>query len=116
MSPQVSTTSPPAYLDWLTEVFEEAQVPQDAAAKLYLDTCLRRLVKCERGTEEQVYRLLRDRWLRHGPPGHQLLAGLLRDEVFSRRDSPLRPAEGGAYFTNDYVPSAVLPHVGPARR
>lgn len=107
--------TPPAYLDWLTEVFEDAQVPQDDTSRLYLDVALRRIVKCEKGTEEQVYRLLRDRWLRHGLPGRQLLAALLRDEVFSRRDSPLRPTEGHAYFTNDYKPTAVIPNVGPAR-
>lgn len=108
-------TTPPAYLDWLTEVFEEAQVPHDDAARLYLDVALRRIARCEQGTEEQVYRLLRERWLKHGVPGRQLLSGLLRDEVFSRRDSPLRPVEGGAYYTNDYKPNTILPNVGPAR-
>lgn len=115
MSSTVNAASP-AYLDWLTEVFEEAQVPFDEASRRYLDLALRRIAKCENGTEEQVYRALRERWLRHGPPGRQLLAGLVRDEVYSRRDSPLRPTEGHAYFTNDYVPTAVIPHVGPARR
>lgn len=109
------STSTAAYLDWLTEVFEEAQVPHDDAARRYLDVALRRIAKCEQGTEEQVYRALRERWLKHGVPGRQLLAGLIRDEVFARRDSPLRPAEGAAYFTNDYKPTVVLPNVGPAR-
>ncbi len=115
MVPVVTPAAPPAYLDWLTEVFEEAQVPQDDTSRCYLDVALRRIAKCPTGTEEQVYRALRDRWLRHGAPGRQLLAGLLRDEVFSRRDSPLRPTEGNAYYTNAYEPATVLPHVGPAR-
>lgn len=106
----------PAYLDWLAEVFEEAQVPSDPTSLLYLDTALRRISKTEGGSEEQVYRALRERWLKHGAPGRQLLAGLLRDEVFSRRDSPLRPVEGQGYYTNDYQPTTTLPHVGPARR
>jgi hypothetical protein len=91
---------PAAYLDWLTELFEEAQVPYTPATADYLDQCLRRIADAEEDDEETVFRTLRQRWLRHGPPGHQLLAGLLRGEVFARRDSPLRPTEGGAYYTN----------------
>lgn len=101
---------PAAYLDWLTDVFEEAQVPLNAETADYLDVSLRKLVKGEGASEEEVYRRLRQRWLDHGVPGRQLLAGLLRDEVYARRDSPMRPKEGGAYYTNDYVVRARLPH------
>ncbi|MSP54174.1 MAG: hypothetical protein EXR69_00980 [Myxococcales bacterium] len=114
-APPTPNAPPAAYLDWLTDVFEEAQVPHDVVSRRYLDVALRRIAKCPTGTEEQVYRILRDRWLRQGAPGHQLLAGLLRDEVYARRDSPLRPTEGHAYYTNDYQPTAILPNVGPAR-
>jgi hypothetical protein len=47
-----------------------------------------------------VYRTLKQRWLRHGPPGRQLLASLLRGQVFSRRDSPMRPTEGDGHYVN----------------
>jgi len=50
-----------------------------------------------------VYRTLRTRWLNQGLPGRQLLASFLRDEVFSRRDSPMRPKEGAGYFTNEWA-------------
>ena len=53
--------------------------------------------------EEAVFRTLQKRWLRSGPSGRQLLATLLRHEVFSRRDSPLRPQEGVGYLTNDQL-------------
>jgi len=43
---------------------------------------------------------LRETWLRNGPSGRQLLASHLRSEVFSRRDSPLRPTEGVGYYVN----------------
>jgi hypothetical protein len=102
---------PAAYLDWLADVFEEAQVPYTAETADYLDIALRKLVNAPKDDEEVVYRRLRDRWLRHGVPGRQLLAGFIRDEVFSRRDSPLRPREGGAYYTNDYVAKGHPPHV-----
>lgn len=101
---------PAAYLDWLTELFEEAQVPYTPETADYLDLALRKLVKAEKESEEEVFRRLRQRWLNHGMPGRQLLAGLLRDEVFTRRDSPLRPKEGGGYYTNAYVPTAKPPH------
>ena len=91
-----------AYLDWLDDVFEEAQVPHDEASAAWLDASLRRIAGAEGADEETVYRKLRTRWLNHGPPGRQLLAGLLRDEVFARRDSPLRPREGQGYYTNDF--------------
>lgn len=98
-----------AYLDWLTEVFEEAQVEYTPATAAYLDQAIRKIAGVEKGDEEVVYRKLRSRWLNHGLPGRQLLAGFIRDEVYSRRDSPLRPVEGGGYYTNDYVATAVLP-------
>jgi hypothetical protein len=90
-----------AYLDWLTDVFEEAQVPMNTGHDEYLDGCLRLIADAEDATEEEVYQTLQSRWLRHGPPGRQLLASLLRSQVFSRRDSPLRPTEGGGYYVND---------------
>jgi len=98
-----------AYLDWLTEVFEEAQVPYTPETAPYLDVAMRKLVGGEGVSEEEVFRRLRDRWLRHGPSGRQLLAAFVRDEAFSRRDSPMRPKEGGGYYTNAYVPKTVPP-------
>lgn len=92
-----------AYLDWLTDLFDEAQVPYTPETAEHLDRALRRLADAEEDDEETVWRSLRTRWLRHGPQGRQLLAGLLRHEVFSRRDSPLRPAEGVGYYTNDQL-------------
>ncbi len=91
-----------AYLDWLADVFEEAQVPYDAASAPWLDASMRKLVDGERLEEEEVFRRIRDRWLKHGRSGRQLLAAFIRDEVYSRRDSPLRPREGGGYYTNEY--------------
>lgn len=93
---------PAAYLDWLADVFEEAQVPYDAETAPYLDVVMRRLVDAPHESEEEVFRRIRTRWLRHGQPGRQLLGSFLRDEVFARRDSPMRPTEGGGYYTNDY--------------
>lgn len=89
-----------SYLDWLTDLFEEAQVPYTAETAPYLDQCLRRIARAETADEETVFRTLRDRWLKIGPPGRQLLASHLRSEVFSRRDSPMRPTEGNGYYTN----------------
>lgn len=100
---------PAAYLDWLTDVFEEAQVPYNETTSPWLDKCLRILVKGESASEEEVYRRLRTRWLNHGQPGRQLLASFLRSEVFARRDSPMRPHEGGAYYTNEYVMTSKVP-------
>lgn len=90
-----------AYLDWLTDLFDEAQVPYNPETADYLDKALRRIADAPSAPEEEVWRVLQKRWLRHGPSGRQLLAGLLRHEAFSRRDSPLRPHEGVGYFTND---------------
>ncbi len=91
----------PAYLDWLTDLFEEAQVPCNDETAAWLDQCLRRIAGLEKADEEAVYRKLRDTWLRNGPSGRQLLASLLRSEVYSRRDSPMRPQEGVGYYTNE---------------
>ena len=88
------------YLDWLTDLFDEAQITYDAETAVYLDQCLRRIAGAEGADEETVFRKLRDGWLRNGPSGRQLLAGLLRSQVFSRRDSPMRPTEGVGYYTN----------------
>lgn len=89
-----------AYLDWLVDLFEEAQVPYNENTAEYLDLCLRRIAGSEGADEEAVFRKLRDTWLRNGPSGRQLLASHLRSEVFSRRDSPLRPTEGVGYYVN----------------
>jgi hypothetical protein len=88
------------YLDWLTDLFEEAQVPYDATTSPWLDQALRRIAKAEKDDEETVYRKLEKRWLRNGKAGWQLLAGLLRHEVYARRDSPIRPQEGLGHYTN----------------
>lgn len=92
------------YLDWLTDLFAEAQVPYTAENAAWLDVSLRRIAGCApTASEDEVYRTLRTRWLNQGLPGRQLLASFLRDEVFSRRDSPMRPKEGAAYFTNEWA-------------
>lgn len=100
---------PALYLDWLADIFDEAQVPYNTETAAYLDVAMRRLVDAEKEPEEVVYRRIRDRWLKHGQPGRQLLAAFIRDEVFARRDSPLRPKEGGAYYTAAYRPTAQPP-------
>ncbi|RME29098.1 MAG: hypothetical protein D6798_00945 [Deltaproteobacteria bacterium] len=92
---------PAAYLNWLTDLFEEAQVPYTPETADWLDRSLRRIADAEDQPEEVVWRTLQRRWLRHGPSGKQLLAALLREHAYARRDSPLRPHEGQAYFTND---------------
>ena len=95
------------YLEWLADLFEEAQVPFNPDTAAFLDVSLRKIAGLAEGaSEEEVYRRLRSRWLNQGQPGRQLLASFLRDEVFSRRDSPMRPAEGNAYFTNDWAKNA----------
>ncbi len=98
-----------AYLDWLVEIFDDAQVPYTPETAEYLDLSLRKLVKAPTEPEEEVYRRLRERWLKHGLPGRQLLTAFLRDEVYARRDSPLRPKEGEGYYTNDYKMTAEPP-------
>lgn len=92
------------YLEWLAELFDEAQVPYTAENAEFLDQCLRRIAGTPAGaSEEVVYRALRTRWLNQGVPGRQLLGSFLRDEVFARRDSPMRPKEGEGYFTNEWA-------------
>lgn len=92
------------YLDWLTELFEEAQVPYTPESAPWLDQALRRIAAVPAGaSEETVFRALRSRWLNQGPPGRQLLASFLRDEVFVRPDSPMRPREGEGYYTNEWA-------------
>lgn len=92
------------YLDWLTELFDEAQVPVTADNAAFLDQCLRRIAGTPAGaSEETVYHALRTRWLNHGVPGRQLLGSFLRDEVFVRGGSPMRPKEGDGYFTNEWA-------------
>lgn len=97
------------YLDWLTDAFEEAQVPYTPETAPHLDAIVRGLVGAQDLPEEEVYRRVRERWLRHGPSGRQLFAAFLRDDAFSRRDSPMRPAEGAGYYTNAYVPRTTPP-------
>ena len=92
-----------AYLEWLTDLFAEAQVPYTPETADFLDLALRHIADAEEDDEETVVRRLRQKWLRHGPEGRQLLAALLRHEAYSRRDSPLRPHEGMGYFTNDQI-------------
>jgi hypothetical protein len=101
---------PASYLEWLADVFEEAQIPYTPETAPYLDVCVRKLVDGASVSEEEVFRRIRERWLRHGPSGRQLLAAFLRDDVFSRRDSPMRPREGEAYYTNAYQPRTVFPN------
>jgi hypothetical protein len=98
-----------SYLDWLADVFEEAQVPYTPDTAAYLDVSMRKIVNAEGQPEEEVFRRVREKWLKHGPSGRQLLAAFIRDEVYSRRDSPLRPKEGEAYYTNAYTPKTTVP-------
>jgi len=92
-----------SYLDWMTDLFDEAQVSYSPKTAHHLDAALRRIADAEEDDEETVWRKLRSRWLRHGPSGRQLLAGLLRQQIYSRRESPLRPTEGVGYYTNDQL-------------
>jgi hypothetical protein len=107
---------PAAYLDWLVDLFDDAQIPYTPETADYLDRSLRKLVDGAALTEEEVFGRLRHRWLKHGPSGRQLLHALLRDEFYVRRDSPYRPTEGGGYYTNDYKPSVEPPHGGENSR
>lgn len=95
------------YLEWLADLFDEAQVPFTPETADFLDVSLRKIAGLEaNATEEAVYHRLRQRWLNQGQPGRQLLASFIRDEVFSRRDSPMRPTEGQGYFTNEWAKNA----------
>jgi hypothetical protein len=99
-----------SYLDWMKELFDEAAIDYTPESASYLDKALRKISGVAEGaSEEQVYRKLRARWLNHGQPGRQLLVSLLRDEVHSRRDSPMRPQEGDAYYTHNYMVTDQLP-------
>ena len=89
-----------AYLEWIDDLLEEAQVPLGPETAGYIDTCLREIAGVGNADAEAVYRALHQGWLRHGESGRQLLAALLRGQVFSRRDSPLRPQEGVGYYVN----------------
>ena len=95
---------PVRYLDWLVDLFDESQVTYNAETAPWLDQALRRIAGTPEGaSEEAVFRVLRARWLNNGIPGRQLLGSFLRDEVFARRDSPMRPKEGEGYFTNEWA-------------
>lgn len=100
----------PAYLDWLKDVFEEAQVDYTPATAATLDQAMRRIVAGPDASEEEVFRRIREKWLRHGLPGRQLLAAFIRDEVYARRDSTMRPVEGTGYYTNAYKPTHEVPN------
>jgi hypothetical protein len=91
------------YLTWLADLFEEAQVSLTPETEDYLDNALHRIAGVAPGPDsgEQVYRELQVKFLKIGQPGRQLLAAFIRDEAYARRDSPLRPKEGEAYYTND---------------
>jgi hypothetical protein len=93
-----------AYLDWIADIIEESQIFPTEAALPYLDESIRQITGLgPEATDEQVYRVLVDRWIRHGPPGVQLLGSLLRDVAYCSPGSPLRPVEGQGYFTNDQL-------------
>lgn len=96
------------YLDWLADVFEEAQVPYDASTADYLDHVMHQIagVAYPQKRDDEVMSALKERFLRVGPPGRQLLAAYIRDAVFARRDSPFRPKEGDAHFDNSMLKGA----------
>ena len=91
------------YLDWYEDVFEEAQEPLNEETSEWLDRAMHRIAGLSHPQEDPnaVLEVLRDRFLRLGPPGRQLLAAHLRDEAFSRRDSPMRPRQGCGYYDNE---------------
>jgi len=90
-----------SYLKWLDDLFEEAQVTYNEDQAPYIDQVIRRIADAGPDVPgEQILQILQRKWLKQGYSGRQLLASLLRNEVFSRRDSPLRPKEGVGYFTN----------------
>ncbi len=90
------------YLEWLSDIFDEAQVPVSPEHEDFLDQALHRIagVDYPEGEPGTVYRSLQQTFLKAGPSGRQLLAAYLRDEAFARRDSPMRPREGVGFFTN----------------
>ncbi len=90
------------YLEWLSDIFEEAQVPLTPDNEDFLDRALHRIAAVPYPETEsgQVYRKLQATYLKVGPSGRQLLAAYLRDEAYARRDSPMRPGPGVGYYTN----------------
>jgi hypothetical protein len=93
-----------AYLDWIADVIEETQIFPTEESLPYLDASIRQIAGLgPEASDEAVFRTLKERWIRHGPPGVQLLGALLRDAAYCRPDSPLRPTEGEGYFTNDQL-------------
>ena len=91
------------YLEWLSEFFEEAEVPFNDETSEAIDVALHRIAGLSFPQEDRNVLLteLRNSFLRHGPNGRQLLAAHLRDELFARRDGALRPKQGVGYYTND---------------
>ena len=90
------------YLEWLSEFFEEAEVPFNSETSSAIDIALHRIAGLSFPQEDRNVLLneLRSSFLRLGPNGRQLLAAHLRDELFVRRDGALRPKQGGGYYTN----------------
>jgi hypothetical protein len=91
------------YLAWFEDLFEEAQVPLTPDNEEWLDRAVHRIAGLSHPQEDpnRVLEVIRERFLRLGPPGRQLFAAHLRDEAFARRDSPMRPIQGDAYFDNE---------------
>ncbi|MCB9759338.1 MAG: hypothetical protein H6739_05820 [Alphaproteobacteria bacterium] len=91
------------YLDWLADIFEEAQVRYDDSTAEYLDRAMHAIagVDYPQTEDDAVFRVLKERYLRLGPPGRQLLAAYIRDRVYADRSSPFRPKEGTGHFTNE---------------
>ena len=91
------------YLDWLADVFEEAQIPLTPQTAEHLDRACHDIagVSYPQTSEGEVLAVLRERFLALGPPGYQLLAAYLRDRVYGDRRSPFRPQQGVGYYTNE---------------
>ena len=90
------------YLNWLDEIFEEAQVPHNDETAEAIDRALHRIAKVAQGegSDSEVLAYLKTNFLRQGHSGRGLLAAHLRDELFSKRDGELRPSQGVGYYTN----------------
>tara|TARA_B110000037_G_C16910934_1_gene420262 strand:- start:52 stop:354 length:303 start_codon:yes stop_codon:yes gene_type:complete len=91
------------YLDWLSEFFDEAEVPFTDETAPAIDIALHRIAGFSFPQDDRnvVLSELRTSFLRLGPTGRQLLGAHLRDELFARRDGALRPKQGGGYYTNE---------------
>jgi len=91
------------YLDWLSDLFEEAEVPFNKETAPAIDVALHRIAGLPFPQEDRNVLLnsLRDSFLRLGPNGRQLLSAHLRSELYSRIDGALRPKQGVGYYTND---------------